>query len=74
MNELFKCKCVKCGIEKQYDTDTEIQEGKFSIQYGITKAFLDGWNIGRNSECWDCQQLSESKETVKRQFTSVIDL
>jgi hypothetical protein len=67
MNDSFKCKCSKCGIEKEYHTDKEIQEGKFAIQTGLVRAFLDGWNWGKNALCWDCQPKDEEIQIKSNQ-------
>ena len=65
MSDSFKCRCRKCGKEEQFFTDSEIQDGKFSIQSGLTKAFMDGWDIG--GDCWDCQQ-KQPKQYEARSF------
>jgi hypothetical protein len=54
MND-FKCKCSQCGTEKKYSS--------------LKKAYLDGWNIGYNALCWDCQKVSKSDNVAANRLT-----
>lgn len=78
MSDSFKCKCSKCGIEKEYYTDTHIQKNKSTLQTGLVKAFMDGWNWGKNALCWDCQPDDEvavkPTETFKNEPHITYDL
>lgn len=46
MNE-FKCRCGACNKTQAYPD--------------LKAAYMDGWNIGKNALCWECQQEAKAE-------------
>lgn len=57
MNE-FKCKCVKCGVEKSY--------------FDMKEAYMDGFNFGKNAMCWECQKSLKNTTPEFEPFNEIV--
>jgi hypothetical protein len=56
----FNCRCNKCGIEQSYED--------------LKEAYMDGWNVGRNAICYDCQSAAKESTTPDSKVIEILEI